>query len=99
MEQEILTNRQKEIMDLIKRGYCLPREIAFQLKANKTNVSTTLKLLFDHGFIVRAKFYGTYIYASSRKHLDEYITIKELSYSKQMLFEKKYFNQRHYASQ
>jgi predicted transcriptional regulator len=94
MDIRKLTKRQNEIVNLIKNGYCLPREIAHELKANKTNVSTALKHLLDNGFVVRKRFYGTYVYAISHSALTEQIKQKEIAYSKQMKMEREMFNRR-----
>lgn len=94
MEQTALTNRQKQIVTLIKKGHCLPREIAYELKANKTNVSTALKFLLDNGFVVREKFYGTYVYALTTCELTELVKQKEKLYAKQMSFERDLFSKR-----
>jgi len=92
MEDTTLTNRHKQILSLIKRGFCLPRELAHELKANKTNVSTALKYLLDNGYVVREKFYGTYVYALTPGMLADIIKQKSRVYDKQMRLEKNLFN-------
>jgi predicted transcriptional regulator len=99
MRETHLTNRQQEILKLIRNGICMPREIAHELKANKTNVSTTLKYLLDNGIVVRSKFYGTYIYATSTNALHEVIGQKEKTYSKQMKLERELFSRRKLLNQ
>lgn len=94
-----LTNRQEQILNLIKKGHCLPREIAFELKANKTNISTALKYLLDNELVVREKFYSTYIYALNDKMLNDLVLEKEKVYSKQMKFERDLFNRRKFLAE
>lgn len=94
MSHSTITERQKEILDLINQGHCMPREIAFQLKANKSNVSTALKYLLDNGHVVREKFYSTYIYALSHEMLIELVNHKHRAYEKQMKLERKIFCRR-----
>lgn len=91
MNQIVMTPRQQEILDLIEAGYCLPREIAQELKANKSNISTVLKFLLDNGHVVREKFYGTYVYALDLESLEILIKSKEICYAKQMRLERKVF--------
>lgn len=92
LNEQLLSKRYKDILTLIKTGNCLPREIAHALKANKTNVSTALKYLLDNGYIVRAKFFSTYIYAVDDSMLQKYIKIKNKVYARQMILEKETFN-------
>ncbi len=94
MEVKTITDRQKEILDLIKQGHCLPREIAFQLKANKSNISTALKILLDHQLVVRDKFFGTYVYALCPSSLQLRKKQKERDYTKQMKLERTVFCRR-----
>ena len=94
MELKTITDRQKEILDLIKQGHCLPREIAFQLKANKSNISTALKALLDQDLVVREKFFGTYVYALSPASLELRKKQKERDYARQMKLERTVFCRR-----
>lgn len=94
MEYLNLTNREKEILDLIKLGYCLPREIAHELKANKSNISTVLKTLLDNGLVVREKLFGTYVYALNKEMLIELLNKKATKYTKQMSLERRMFCKR-----
>lgn len=94
MNQTSMTPRQQEILNLIESGYCLPREIAQELKANKSNISTVLKFLLDNGHVVREKFYGTYVYALNMESLEILIKTKENRYAKQMKLEKRIFCRR-----
>ncbi|MEW5821655.1 MAG: helix-turn-helix domain-containing protein [Cyanobacteriota bacterium] len=94
MSCSTITDRHKEILDLINDGFCLPREIAFELKANKSNISTALKHLLDQGMVVREKFYSTYIYALSKEELRKVVSDKSKTYSKQMKQERTIFCRR-----
>lgn len=94
MNHSSMTPRQQEILKLIESGFCLPREIAQELKANKSNISTVLKFLLDNGYVVREKFYGTYIYALDLESLKQFFITKEQRYAKQMILEKKIFCRR-----
>lgn len=89
-----LTNREQQILDLIKLGYCLPREIAHELKANKSNVSTVLKTLLDQGLVVREKLFGTYVYALNNDMLNDLLSKKASKYQKQMSLERRMFCKR-----